>query len=199
MTQIITACDECNGKGKKINQSCNSCSGKGHNTIEDTVEIVIPAGIKSGMQIAVQGKGNFPGNANLSGDLIVNVNVNSHEKFIRVHNDIHYDLFVSIPDAILGSQDIKIPLVDGVVKIVLEPGVESGRTLRISGKGMPFLNENRFGDFYVHVNVYIPKNINEEDKKYIEKLKKKNIFEVPPNNNQAGVFKKTNDFKNLFT
>lgn len=199
VTQVITDCDECNGSGKKINKACNTCSGKGNNVIEDVVDIQIPAGIKSGMQFEVQGKGNFSTGANIPGNLIVNITVTSHDKFIRVHNDIHYDLFVSITDAILGSNDVKVPIVDGAVKIVLEPGVESGKTLRIQGKGMPFLNENRFGDFYVHVNVYIPKNLSEEDIKQIEKLKKKDIFKVPDNHSQTGVFKRTNDFKNLFS
>lgn len=199
ITQVISACNDCGGKGKQIKEKCNSCSGNGNKSIEDIVDVQIPPGIKSGMQFEVHGKGNYSTGANIPGNLIVNINVASHDKFIRVHNDIHYDLFISIPEAILGSEDIKVPIVDGIVKIVLEPGTESGKTLRIQGKGMPFLNENRFGDFYVHVNVYVPKNLSEEDKKQIEKLKKKDIFKVPENHTQSGVFKKTNDFRNLFT
>lgn len=200
LQQTITTCNECMGKGQMVDKPCASCHGKGNQIIDDLVEIPIPKGIKSGMQFGIPGKGNFSKGANLPGDLIVTVSEIPHDTFIRVHNDLHYDLFITIPQSILGANNITIPLIDGnQVKINIEAGVDAGKTLRIQGKGMPFLNENRFGDLYFHVNIFVPKNISESDKKIIEKLSKKPLFDIPEKHSQTGIFKKTNDFKNLFT
>jgi molecular chaperone DnaJ len=198
--QIVSVCNECNGSGKKIKEQCNSCNGNAVFAVEEILDIQIPQGISSGMNFSLPGKGNFSKGSDVPGDLIINIIINSNKKFIRVNNDLHYDLFVSIADSIIGSDSIIVPLIDGNnVKISLDEGTEPGKTLRIQGKGMPVLNENRFGDYYVHVNIYIPKKIDDDTRKIIEKLKNKKELNPPDKHNQTGIFNRTINFKNLFT
>lgn len=193
-SQVITECDECNGLGKATDLPCSSCNGLGTEIIDDTVEIQSPKGIAGHMQFSVQGKGGFKKGATIPGNLLVTVTELPHDKFTRLHNDLHYDYFITIPEAILGIKDAIVPTVNGHAKINIEPGVESGRALRLAGKGMPLINDNRSGDLYIHINIYIPKELNEEELKLIEKLSKKPIFKIPENKKgQKGIFKMTNE------
>ena len=179
--QIIEMCDVCAGNGKSIDKSCKQCFGSGVEQIEDIVEIQVPPGIHGGMFFSIQGKGSFNKGATIPGDLIVTINELGHDKFIRLNHDLHYDLFLTIPNAILGIDNVVISTIDGSnIKFNVEAGVESGRTFRIAGKGMPILQEGKFGDLYVHINIYIPTLLTDEDKKMIEKLSKKPAFNSIP-------------------
>lgn len=197
-TRFIKECDECNGTGKSISKNCETCHGTCTKHIDEFLDLQIPKGIHGGMSFSISEKGNFAKGANISGDLIVNIIEIQDEKFSRLGDDLHCDLFVTIPDSVLGNDHLTIETLDGTVKISLNPGTEPGKTLRLQGKGMPNLNNpNLFGDLYVYVNIYIPKHLSEEDKKTIEKLGKKKVFDVPHNNHQKGIFKKIKEFNNL--
>jgi molecular chaperone DnaJ len=162
--QTSSVCPSCGGDGKIITKKCQSCYGEGIVEKEEIIKINIPAGVAKGMQMTVGGKGNAPRRGGANGDLLVVIDEEEHEDLIREGNDLIYNLFVSIPDAITGTQ-VEVPTVDGNVKIKIEPGTQPGRILRLRGKGLPEVNGYGRGDLLVNVNVWIPKSLSREDLK----------------------------------
>lgn len=173
--QHTTTCPTCNGEGKIPVNSCPYCNGEGIVRGEEVVSIDIPAGISDEMQMTLRGKGQAARRGGPNGDLIVTFEEIEHDKLIRQGNDLIYNLVLNIPDAILGSQ-VEIPTVEGSVKIKTEPGIQPGKTLRLKNKGLPFYGSSRIGDLLVKVNVYIPKTLNKEEKKAIQKLQTSENF-----------------------
>jgi molecular chaperone DnaJ len=108
---------------------------------------------------------------------------------IREGNDLIYNLFVSIPDAILGTH-VEIPTVDNNVKIKIEPGTQPGKILRLRGKGLPEVNGYGRGDLLVNVNVWIPKNLTREEMKLIEKFRDTDTFTPKPDKDDKGFFER---------
>jgi molecular chaperone DnaJ len=194
------ACNHCNGKGKTINIKCDICSSVGYETKEDIIDINIPKGSVNGTVLEVKGAGNAPrGSEGVYGNLIININEIPHEQLKRDKNNIMYDLFVSIPDAILGKDSIEVPTIDGSVKIKIEPGTENGKILRLKGLGVSIIGQNIIGDMLVYINTYIPKSVNEEEKDILEKLRASENFSIAQDRikNTKGVLSKIIDYFNL--
>ena len=141
---------------ERQSQKCPKCYGEGIVQKDDIVTINIPAGVGKGMQITVTGEGNAARRGGVNGDLIVVIDEKNHQELIREGNDLIYNLFISIPEAILGT-NVEIPTVDSRVKIKIEPGTQPGKILRLRGKGLPDVNSYGRGDLLVNVNVWIPK------------------------------------------
>ena len=136
---------------------------------EETVSIKIPAGVVDGMQLKMSGKGNAGPMGGVNGDLIVVIEEQEHEELKRDGNNLHYDLYISFPDAVLGSK-VDIPTVNGKARIKVDPGTQSGRILRLRNKGLPSIEGYGTGDILVHVNVWTPKNISNDQKKIFEEM-----------------------------
>jgi molecular chaperone DnaJ len=175
--QTATTCPSCGGKGKTITKKCNTCYGDGVVKQDDVVEINIPAGVAEGMQLSVSGKGNAPAGGGINGDLLVLIEEEKHPELIRNDNDLLYNLFISVPDAILGAP-VEIPTLNGKVKVKIEGGTQAGKILRLRGKGLPDVQGYGRGDLLVKVNVYIPKNISKDEKKTLERLKESENFKA---------------------
>ncbi len=173
--QTTSTCPSCNGDGKMITKKCSACGGEGTVEGQELVTFNIPPGVQDGMQLSVSGKGNAAKRGGINGDLIVVISEEQHSEIVREESDLLYNLNVSIPDAILGTQ-VEIPTVEGRVKIKIEPGVQSGKVLRLRGKGVPSINGYGRGDFLVVVNVWIPKDINKDERKVLEKLNESPSF-----------------------
>ena len=194
MMQVQEACPTCHGEGKVIRNKCTYCGGEGVVRDEEIITIHIPAGVTGGMQIPVQGKGNAAPHGGVPGDLLVLVEEEEHKDLQREGNDLVYNLLLDMPTAVLGGQ-VKIPTLQGEVKITITPGTQPGKVLRMRGKGLPIIDEYArqygTGDLLINVGVYIPENLNKSEKELIEKLQKSpNI--VPGNAD------KKNFFKNIF-
>jgi molecular chaperone DnaJ len=187
--QTTSACPSCGGEGKTITKKCPVCYGEGIVQKEDIIKISIPAGVGKGMQMTVNGKGNAPRRGGVNGDLLVVIDEEEHPELIREGNDLIYNLFVSIPDAILGTH-VEVPTVDNNVKIKIEPGTQSGKILRLRGKGLPEVNGYGRGDLLVNVNVWIPNNLTREEMKIIEKFKDADSFTPRPDKNDKGFFER---------
>jgi len=188
--QTSSTCPSCNGEGKVITHKCSSCSGEGIVKGEEIVEINIPAGVAEGMQLSVSGKGNAAKRGGINGDLLIVIQEEKHPELIRDGNDLIYNLFLSVPDAILGTT-AEIPTIDSKVKIKVEPGVQSGKILRLRGKGiLDAVNGYGKGDLLVNVQVWIPKSINKEEAKIFEKLKKSENFDPKPDNMDKTIFER---------
>jgi molecular chaperone DnaJ len=185
--QTTTVCPSCGGEGKTITKKCTACYGEGVVQKEDIIKINIPAGVAKGMQMTVGGKGNAPRRGGVNGDLLVVIDEEEHPELIRDGNDLIYNLFVSIPDAILGS-NVEVPTIENNVKIKIEPGTQSGKILRLRGKGLPEVNGYGRGDLLVHVNVWVPGNLSKEEVRLIEKLKESGSFTPHPDKSDRSFF-----------
>jgi molecular chaperone DnaJ len=187
--QTTSVCPSCGGEGKMITKKCTACYGEGIIQKEEVIKINIPAGVGKGMQMTVGGKGNAPRRGGVNGDLLVVIDEEEHPELIREGNDLIYNLFISIPDAVLGTH-VEVPTVENNVKIKIEPGTQPGKILRLRGKGLPEVNGYGRGDLLVNVNVWIPKNLNKEEIKIIEKFKDSDSFTPNPDINDKGFFER---------
>jgi molecular chaperone DnaJ len=191
--QTTSLCPACGGEGKIISRKCQQCYGEGIVKKEEIIKINIPAGVAKGMQMTVGGKGNAPRRGGVNGDLLVVIDEEEHEELIREGNDLIYNLFISIPDAITGTQ-VEVPTVESNVKIKIEPGTQPGKILRLRGKGLPEVNGYGRGDLLVNVNVWIPKNLSKEDLRIIEKFKDSESFAPKPDKNDKGFFERMRSY-----
>ena len=187
--QTTSVCPSCGGEGKTITKKCKTCYGEGIIQKEEIIKINIPAGVGKGMQMTVSGKGNAPRRGGINGDLLVVIDEEEHPDLIREGNDLIYNLFISIPDAVLGTH-VEVPTVDNNVKIKIEPGTQPGKILRLRGKGLPEVNGYGRGDLLVNVNVWIPKSVNKEELKIFEKFKDSDTFTPNPDKDDKGFFER---------
>ena len=187
--QTTSVCPACGGEGKTITKKCTTCYGEGIVEKEDIIKINIPAGVSKGMQMTVSGKGNAPRRGGVNGDLLVVVDEEDHQDLIRRATTWIYNLFISIPDAILGTH-VEVPTVDNNVKIKIEPGTQPGKILRLRGKGLPEVNGYGRGDLLVNVNVWIPKTMTREESKTVEKFRESESFVPNPDKDDKGFFER---------
>jgi len=190
--QTASPCTTCGGAGQTIDKKANGADNQGLIVKEETISVKIPAGVVDGMQLKVTGKGNdAPGNG-ISGDLLVAIEEQDHDTLQREGDNLHYDLYVSIPDAILGASK-EIDTVTGKVRIKVEAGLQSGKILRLRGKGIPSINGYGKGDLLVHVNVWTPKTLNKDQKTFFEKMKEDEHFIPKPERSDKSFFEKVKD------
>ena len=187
--QTTSVCPACGGEGKTITKKCVKCYGEGIVQKEEIIKINIPAGVGKGMQMTVGGKGNAPRRGGVNGDLLVVIDEEEHPDLIREGNDLIFNLFISIPDAVLGTH-VEVPTVDNNVKIKIEPGTQPGKILRLRGKGLPEVNGYGRGDLLVNVNVWIPKSLSKDELKVFEKFKDSESFIPDPDKNDKGFFER---------
>ncbi|WAC39471.1 molecular chaperone DnaJ [Pedobacter sp. SL55] len=191
--QTTATCPTCHGSGQKITAKCGACHGDGTVRGEETITINIPAGVSEGMQLSMAGKGNAAPNGGVPGDLIILVEETPHETLKREGNNVVYDLHVSIPDAALGAS-VEVPTIDGKAKIKIEPGTQSGKLLRLKGKGIPEVNSYHRGDQIIHVNIWTPKALNSEERALLEKLRESPNFKPQPGKNDKSFFDKMKEY-----
>lgn len=190
--QTSAACPTCGGAGQSIDKKPSDADAQGLKVQEETVSVKIPAGVVDGMQLKVTGKGNeAPGNG-VSGDLLVVIEEKEHDTLKREGDNLHYDLYVSLPDAVLGTSK-EIDTVTGKVRIKVEAGVQSGKILRLRGKGIPSINGYGTGDLLVHVNVWTPKTLNKQQKEFFERMKDDEHFNPKPESSDKSFFEKVKD------
>jgi len=190
--QTATTCHVCGGSGQTIESKPTNADAFGMIMEDETVSIKIPAGVVDGMQLKVSGKGNdAPGNG-IAGDLIVAIEEQEHEFLKREGENLHYDLYISVAEAALGVSK-EIEAVNGKVRIKLEEGIQSGKILRLKGKGIPSLNSYGSGDLLVHVNVWTPKTLTKEQRQFFEKSLTDENFIPHPEKSDKSFFEKVKD------
>lgn len=191
--QTSSTCPTCNGSGQQITSKCTVCHGEGTTRGEETISINIPAGVSDGMQLSMSGKGNAAPNGGIPGDLIILIEETPHESLKREGNNVVYDLHVSIVDAALGFS-AEVPTIDGKAKIKIEPGTQSGKLLRLKGKGIPEVNSYHRGDEIIHVNIWTPKALSAEERAMLEKLRESPNFKPQPGKNDKSFFEKMKEY-----
>lgn len=191
--QTSSPCTSCGGTGQMIDSKPAGADAHGMILEDETVSIKIPAGVVDGMQLKVSSKGNdAPGANGIPGDLIVVIEEVEHETLKREGENLHYDLYISFAEAALGTSK-EIETVGGKVRIKLEEGIQSGKILRLKGKGIPSLNSYGSGDLLVHVNVWTPKTLNKEQKQFFEKMMEDPNFVPKPEKTDKSFFEKVKD------
>ena len=191
--QTSSPCPNCSGNGKSIDKKPSGADQNGMIQKEETVEISIPAGVEDGMQLKVSGKGNAAPAGGINGDLLVVISVENHPDLVRdSSNNLHFDKYISFAEAVLGTTT-EIPTVDRKVKINLEAGTQSGKTLRLKGKGVPSVEGYRTGDLLVHINVWTPQDLSKEEKQFFEKCNKSDNFTPKPTNKDKSFFDKVKE------
>lgn len=190
--QTAATCSVCSGTGQVIDKRPSDADAQGLKVSEETVSINIPAGVEDGMQLKVPNKGNdAPGNG-VPGDLLVAIETLDHETLKREGDNLHYDLYISFSEAVLGTSK-EIDAVGGKVRIKLEAGIQSGKILRLRGKGISSLNGYGSGDLLVHVNVWTPKELNKEQKDFFERMQNNDNFTPRPEKTDKSFFEKVKD------
>ncbi|MEM7370514.1 MAG: molecular chaperone DnaJ [Bacteroidota bacterium] len=190
---VVSTCPTCQGEGRIITRSCQTCGGKGRNAKEDIVSLNIPAGVQEGMTLSMRGNGNAGLRGGSPGDLIIQIEEKPHELFERDGDNLIHELFISFPNAALGTQ-VEVPTLSGKVRIKLAPGTQAGKVVRIKGKGLSNINGYGSGNLLVHVNVWTPENLSSEERKLLTKLKDAANFQPNPSREQKGLFSKIREF-----
>ena len=190
--QTAATCNTCGGAGQMIDKRPSDADAQGLKVVEETVSIKIPSGVEEGMQLKVSSKGNeAPGNG-IPGDLLVAIETEEHATLKREGDNLHYDLYISFSEAVLGGSK-EIDAIGGKVRIKLEPGIQSGKILRLRGKGVSSINGYGAGDLLVHVNVWTPKELNREQKEFFEKMQTDDNFAPKPEKSDKSFFEKVKD------
>lgn len=191
--QTSATCPTCHGAGQSIDNRPKGSDSNGLIVKEETVSIKIPAGVSDGVQLKVTGKGNeAPGNNSISGDLLVLIEEIPHNKLTREGMNLHYDLYVNFSEAVLGVSK-EIETVTGKVKIKIDGGTQSGKILRLRGKGLPSIERYGTGDLLVHINVWTPQNLSKEQKQFFEKTLEDDNFTPNPSKGDKSFFEKVKD------
>ena len=190
--QTVTTCPTCNGEGSTVTHKCTACKGDGRVYGEETVTIDIPAGVQEGMQLSLSGRGNAGERGGSAGDLIVLIEEEPHPQLHRDGLNVAYDLHISIPDAVFGTQ-VEVPTIDGRAKIKIPPGTQSGKIFRLKGKGFPNVNSYEKGDQLIQVNVWTPQHVSDEEKRMLEKLQASENFKPKPEKNDKSFFDKVRE------
>ena len=192
--QSTSTCPNCGGEGKVITDKCPDCAGNGIIKGEEVITIRIPAGVAEGMQLSMSSKGNAAARGGIPGDLLIQVEEIKHEYFERDGNNILYQHYITFSDAALGST-AEVPTIGSKVKIKIEPGTQSGKTLRLRGKGLPGVNgyEGR-GDLLITIQIWTPKTLTKEEKTLLEKLGKSENFKPAPDAHDKSFFARMKDY-----
>ena len=179
--QFVTVqpCPTCHGEGRTIEQRCAECAGEGRIKGEETLPVNVPAGVLEGHYLSLRGAGNAGLRGGPSGDLRVEIVELPHDHFVREGLDIYYDLHLSLPDAVLGT-DVEVPTLHGTATIEVDPGVQSGKILRMKARGLPDVNTGRHGDEMVRVNVWTPQRLTDDEREVFGRMRDSPSFEPKP-------------------
>lgn len=167
----VTACPDCRGEGRLIESPCKVCKGSGHDRHKRKVTVQVPAGIEAGQVLRVAGQGEVGGRGGAYGDLYVEVQVRAHERFHREGTDLLMDVPISFPEAVLGTE-LKLDTLDGEVAVAVPAGSETGKVLRVRGKGMPFLRGSGRGDLHIQLRIQVPSKVSDHARALLEELAK---------------------------
>ncbi|MFM2336892.1 MAG: molecular chaperone DnaJ [Bacteroidota bacterium] len=187
--QTVTTCPTCNGEGTTVTAKCSSCKGDGRIYADETVSIEIPAGVQEGMQLSVGGRGNAGERGGPAGDLIVLIEEEQHKELHREGLNVAYELFLSFTDAVFGTQ-VEVPTIDGRAKIKIPAGTQSGKILRLKGKGFPAVNGYEKGDQLIQVSVWTPQHLSNDEKAILEKLSQSPNLKPQPEKSDRNFFDK---------
>lgn len=169
--QSSSPCPDCDGTGTVIDHPCDMCNGQGRTPTHEKIDITIPAGIASGRQLRVNGYGEAGYRGAESGDLIVTVNVEEHERFHRIGDDLACEIEISMAQAALGcTVDVPGIMPDETITFTVPAGTQYGDTVIAEEMGMPRTNGTTRGRALAQVRVNIPTKLSGEARELLEKF-----------------------------
>jgi molecular chaperone DnaJ len=169
---LSTVCPDCVGRGTLFDTPCPVCHGTGTEQKVRSIKVRIPSGVEDGQRIRVKGRGSPGQGMAPPGDLYVNVHVGKHPVFGRSGRNLTITVPVTFPEATLGTT-ITVPTLDGKVTLKVPPGTQSGRVLRVRGRGVPAAsgrNGGKPGDLLVKIEVLVPTELSDEQRAAVESL-----------------------------
>ncbi len=168
--QVASTCPTCNGSGSIVDNPCAACHGTGTVRKSEKLNVTIPAGVDTGSRLTLRGKGDAGENGGADGDLYIFITVRDDKYFVREEQDVYLAVPISYTQAVLGT-DIYVPTIDGTeIKVAIPSGTQSGKILRIKGKGFPYINSSQRGNMYLKVVVDVPKHISLKARKIMKDL-----------------------------
>jgi molecular chaperone DnaJ len=166
---VARTCGACGGAGSIIGDPCTTCRGETRVSKELKLNVKVPPGVEDGTRIRYTGEGDAGRSGGPKGDLYVVLSIKAHDFFERDGHDLRCVVPISFPQATLGAE-IEIPGVDGPVNLKIPEGTQSGKELRVRGRGVPFLNEKGHGDLVVKVLVQVPRKLTRAQREVVTKL-----------------------------
>jgi molecular chaperone DnaJ len=187
------ACSICQGSGHIIDKRPPGVDNSGLVSNEEVITVKIPAGVSDGMQLSMGGKGNDAPGGGIPGDLLILVEEVEDKELKRDGNNLVYELHISFVDAALGTS-VEVPSVGGRVRIKIDPGTQSGRILRLRGKGLRDINGYGAGDQLIYINVWTPKKLTSEEKAKLEAFRNSPNFQPHPDAGEKGFFERMKEY-----
>ena len=166
---VARTCAACRGTGSVISDPCTTCRGEGRASAEFKLKVKIPPGVEEGTRIRYAGEGDVGRAGGPKGDLYIVLSIRPHDFFERQGYDLYCVIPISFPQAALGAE-IDIPGIDGPIALKIPEGTQSGKELRVRGRGVPHLNDKGKGDLVVKVIVEIPKKLTRAQRDLIAQL-----------------------------
>lgn len=188
-----SACSSCGGAGQLVDKRPPGIDSSGLQSKEELITIKIPAGVSEGMQLSMSGKGNDAPGGGPAGDLLILVEEQENKVLKRDGNNVIYDLYLNFVDAALGTS-VEIPSIGGKVRIKIEPGTQSGKMLRLRGKGVKDINGYGTGDQLIYINVWVPKKLSSEEKEKLESLRESSNFQPQADSSDKGFFERMKEY-----
>ncbi len=165
----VVPCRACRGEGRVIESPCHRCHGDGRERVERELDVEVPPGVSSENFITLRGQGSAGERGGPRGDVIVLLEVEEDDRFTREGANVTYQLPVTLTQAVLGAE-IEVPTVDGIARIAVPPGIQSGQLLRLRGRGLPELNGRERGDQLVRILVWTPQRLSPEQEEAFRRL-----------------------------
>jgi molecular chaperone DnaJ len=187
-----STCPTCGGVGSTVDHRAAGTDSSGMARSEEVITIKIPAGVSEGMQLSMSGKGNEVAGG-VPGDLLIVVEEQEDDILKRDGNNILYEHHLSFIDAALGTS-VEVPTIDGKVKIKIDPGTQSGKILRLRGKGIPDIDGYTKGDQLIQINIWTPKSLTKEERELLESLKDSRNFIPNPSKGEKSFFENMKEF-----
>ncbi len=188
-----SSCPQCDGNGQILDKRPPGVDSSGLTHREEILTIKIPEGVSDGMQLSMAGKGNEAPGGGIAGDLLILIEEQEDSKLKRDGNNLIYDLHISFIDAALGTS-LEVPTISGKVKIKIDPGTQSGKILRLRGKGLRDINNYETGDQLIYVNVWTPRKLTPEERVKLESLRNSPNFEPKPEAGDKSFFERMKEF-----
>jgi molecular chaperone DnaJ len=187
---VARTCPVCSGTGSVIRNPCKTCNGDSRVTHEHTILVKVPAGVETDTRIRYSGEGDAGRFGGPSGDFYVVLEVKAHKFFERDGDDLHCVIPISFPQAALGTE-VELETLDGAEIIKVPEGTQSGKEIKIKGKGVPHLNSHGKGDLIVEVRVQTPSKLSKQQKELLRQLGETISLENTPTS--RGLFSKVKE------
>lgn len=189
---VERTCPNCHGRGEVIDDPCESCGGAGRVTRERTLSVNIPAGVEDGTRIRLAGEGEGGLRGGPAGDLYIFLSLKPHQFFQRDGSDLFCRVPISMVTAALGG-DITVPGIDGAEeKVTIPEGTQTGKQIRMRGKGMPILRSRGAGDLYIQVVVETPQKLTKRQRELLAEFSTESSKETHPES--SGFFSRMKEF-----